>query len=176
MPLPLETIAGDIKRAIDARLYYPALLVTLTIPEICMGLTMDKSQFVKQKHYVSFVDEFTTPPELGLDGASCYQLRGGLVHRGDLRGHAFFQRTHVIFTVPESGGGIHALSIVAGEKTAAMFDLVTFCSAMVTAARRWSSQNADKPQVVENLKNLIRWCPEGVHPFVGGAPVVASGE
>lgn len=175
LPLPLETITYDIRLAIDAKLYYPALLVTLTIPEICAGLTLDKSQFVKQKHYKDFVDRYTTPQELGLDGASCYQLRGGLVHRGDLRGHPYFDGTHVIFTTPETKASIHALTIVSGDKSAAMFDLVLMCDAMIAAARRWHLDNENNPQVAENLQFLVRSCPNGVAPFFVGAPVVASG-
>lgn len=163
------------QKAIEADLYYPALLVALTIPDICMGLTLPKAEFVKKQHYVHFVDTYTTEPGLGLDGASCYQLRGGLVHRADLTGHAYFEGSHVIFTVPKTRPSIHALSIVAGDKTAAMFDLVLFCEAMTTAARQWYMDHKENPIVIENLKNIIRWRPSGVHPFLGGAPVVASG-
>lgn len=163
------------QRAIEARLYYPALLVALTIPDICMGLTLPKAEFVKKTHYVHFVDTYTTEPGLGLDGTSCFQLRGGLVHRADLTGHAYFQGSHVVFTVPESRAHLHAMSIVNGEKTAAMFDLELFCEAMTAAARQWYKDHKDSPMVIENLKNIIRWRPDGVHPFLGGAPVVASG-
>lgn len=72
--------------------------------------------------------------------------------------------------------GIHALTIEAGEKTAAMFDLVRFCQAMISAAHKWYEANKANPLVKENMLNLIRYAPEGVHPFVGGLPVVASGK
>jgi hypothetical protein len=172
---PLERIISDIEKSIAAKLYYPALLVTLTLPEICMGLMLPRSKFVKQPHYVDFIDRYTKASNLGLDGAGCYQLRGGLVHRADLRGHAYFEGTHVVFTVPESQGFIHSLSVQVGDKIALMFDLEIFCAAMISAARNWFDVHKDDPQVLENLKNLIRWCPEGLSPFVGGTPVVASG-
>lgn len=176
MPFPLEMIAHDVQRAIEARIYYPALLVTLTIPEICMGLMLSRSHFVKQKHYIEFVNTYTTPQELGLDGASCYQLRGGIVHRADLRGHPFFEHTHVIFTTPETGAAIHGLSLVSGEKNAAVFDAVTFSQAMLAAMRRWYMENGTRPQVMENLKSIIRTHPNGLAPFIRSGPVVASGD
>lgn len=71
LPLQLETIANDINRAIDARLYYPALLSALTIPEICSALAMDRMQFVKERHYVAFIDTYSSPPELGLGRPYC---------------------------------------------------------------------------------------------------------
>jgi hypothetical protein len=172
---PLASVLDDIQRAIDARLYYPALLAALTLPEICAALSLDKSVFIKQKHYADFVDKYTTPKELGLDGVDCYRLRGGVVHRASMAGHPDFGPTHVIFTIPETGLPIHALFLEHGEKTAAVFDLVTFCVAMVSAARRWYEDHKDDPKVAENMKNLIRFCPRGLHPFLVGAPIVASG-
>ncbi|QYO76534.1 hypothetical protein [Devosia salina] len=175
LPLQLEVITFDIRQAINAKLYYPALLVTLTLPEICAGLTLDKSQFVKQKQYVEFVDSYTRPEELGLDGISCYQLRGGLVHRADLRAHPYFGGTHVIFTTPESRGSTHGFSIAVADKSAAMFDLVMMSNAMIEGARRWYGDNSSNQKVAENLAFLIRSCPNGLPPFVAGFPVVASG-
>lgn len=174
-PLPLERVLQDIKGAIAAKLYYPALLVSLTVPEICAALALDRNVFVKEKHYVAFVDQYATP-ELGLSGIDCYRLRGGVVHRADFRGHPFFDATHVIFTTPGSGTSMHAFSLINGDKTAAMFDLVTFCNAMDLAARRWSEDHKTDPKVAENLKNLISPRPNGVLPFTEGFAVVASGE
>lgn len=173
---PLERIFEDIERAIAAKLYYPALLVALTVPEICMGLSLPKDNFVKRAHYVEFINNYTTPASLGLDGESCFQLRGGLVHRGDLRGHAQFKNSHVVFTVPESRATIHALTLMWDDDTSAsMFDLVMFSDAIIDAGRRWYVDNRNDNTVLENMKNLIRWRPHGVPPFVDGVPVVASG-
>jgi hypothetical protein len=172
---PLGLVLADIQNAINAHLYYPALLVALTVPEICMALTLDKSSFVKEKHYVSFVDKYATSPGLGLNGVGCYRLRGGVVHRANMAGHPKFDATHVIFTIPETGTGIHAVTLQMGEKTAATFDLVLFCKAMVAAANRWYEDYQHDKMVAENMKNLIRYCPNGLAPFIVGAPIVASG-
>lgn len=174
LPLPLEMILRDVSRAIDAQLYYPALCVALTLPDICVGLTFDKERFIKEKDYVAFVDTYTTPPELGLEGQSCYRLRGGVIHRGNAAGHPFFGSTHVIFTVP-GGPSIHALTLQVDDKAAACFDVVMFCRAMDHAARRWYADHKDNLNVVKNIPNLLSWRPNGVSPFVGGLPVVASG-
>jgi hypothetical protein len=164
------------KRCIEARLYYPALLVALTIPEICMALTMSKAEFVKKAHYVHFVDKYTTPAQLGLSGIDCFMLRGGLIHRADLRGHAHFAASHVIFSTPESKLKMHALSMKVREKVAVVFDLELFCRAMDAAARQWFQENKTNALIEENAKNLIRLCPKGLSPFVVGQPILASGE
>ena len=173
---PLAAVLGDIQRAIDVRLYYPALLTALTVPDICVALALDNSVFVKEKHYVAFVDKYTTPRELGLSGQECYRLRGGVVHRANMAGHDKFDATHVIFTIP-GGSSLHAFSIVneATGKRGAMFDLVMFCTAMVSAAYRWYEEHQNNSQVEQNMQNLIRYCPNGLAPFVVGTPVVASG-
>lgn len=176
LPLPLETILQDVRRTLDAELYYPAILVSLTIPEICAGLAKDRSRFVKEADYVGFVDNYTTPPALGLDGKSCYQIRGGLVHRADLRAHPHFGGTHVIFITPESRGAMHGFAVQSGDKLAAMIDMDLFCGEMTAGARRWYADHASDPVVDENVKSLIRLRPNGVAPFVRGLPVVASGE
>lgn len=71
---------------------------------------------------------------------------------------------------------VHAMSFVADGKNAAMFDVVAFSEAMLAAVRRWYAANGSDPQVVENLKSLIRTCPYGLPPFIEAGPVVASGE
>jgi hypothetical protein len=172
---PLASVLIDIERSVNAKLYYPALLVALTVPEICMALKLDKSEFVKERHYVEFVDTYTKPPDLGLSGIDCYRLRGGVVHRANMAGHHKFGATHVLFSIPETAGGLHALSIKVDEKIAACFDLVQFCQTMVSAANRWYADHKDDRKVKENMQNLIRYCPDGVFPFFNGAPLVASG-
>lgn len=175
LPPEIESILDDIQRAIEAQLYYPALVVTLTLPEICCSLALDNNVFIKEKHYTEFVDRYTTPATLGLDGLGCYRLRGGVIHRGNAAGHPFFGSTHVIFTVPETGASIHALSIVAGEKRSAMFDLISFCRAMEGAVRKWYADHQDDPKVTTNIANLLSWRPNGIKPFLRGSPVVGCG-
>jgi hypothetical protein len=172
---PLGLVLNDIQRAVEAKLYYPALLVALTIPEICVALTMEKKDLVKGKHYVAFIDKYTIPRELGLSGIDCYRLRGGVVHRANFSGHPKVDWTNVVFTVPETGSQIHALSMRTADKIAAMFSLEMFCGSMIAAANKWYKENKNNPKVSQNMNDLIRWCPNGLSPFVGGAPVVASG-
>jgi hypothetical protein len=176
LPYPLSSIVSDVQRAYDQKLYYPALAVALTLPEICVALTFDDILFVKDKHYAAFVDKYTTPPQLGLDGISCYRLRGGVIHRANAAGHPFFGATHVIFTVPETGASVHALGIKADGDLAMMSDLKEFIDAMISAVGKWYEDNKAHPKVIENLPRLISWRPNGLPPFVGGAPVVGSGK
>lgn len=175
LPSHLESIIYDMKQCIQAKLYYPALLVALTIPEICAALTLSRATFVNKTHYANFVDRYTTPPSLGLGGAECYMLRCGIVHRANLAAHTLLGVTHVVFTLPDSPGRLHAFSMVVGEYKSAMFDLQSFCDTMEAAARDWFRDHEHHTLVSENLKSLISYKPFGAPPFVTGIPVVASG-
>jgi hypothetical protein len=152
--------------------------IQLSVPEICVALTLDKKTFVKEKHYVDFVDKYTKeggPEGLGMTGLACYRLRGGVVHRANFAGHHKVDWTNVVFTVPETAIQIHSLSMNAAGKTAAMLSLTMFCKAMISAALRWYEDHKDDPKVAEAMNDMIRWCPNGLPPFCGGSPVVASG-
>lgn len=175
---PLGSILADIERAIDARLYYPALLAALTIPEICAALALDRKVFIKEKHYVAFVDKYAIG--LGLSGTECYRLRGGVVHRANMAGHPLFSSSHVIFTLPETKAGqtrlaVHAVTLASGDNKAATFDLITFCTAMIAAARKWYDEHRSDQKVLASMAALIRYCPNGLAPFFVGQPIVASG-
>jgi hypothetical protein len=150
-------------------------LVALTIPDICAGLALDNNIFVKEPHYVAFVDKYTAENELGIDGLTCYRIRGGVVHRANMAGNPKFDATHVIFTPPESELQIHGFRLENGPASAIALRLEQFCKAMQLAAKRWYEDHENDPMVIENMKNLIRYAPNGVYPFIGGFPVVASG-
>jgi hypothetical protein len=177
---PLGSVLIDVERSIRAQLYYPALLVTLTIPEICSGLLLDNSIFIKEKHYVSFVDKYATPSGLGLSGIECYRLRGGVVHRANMAGHPNFGYANVCFTIPETVHSVHGIAVRgprnAQLRMAIMLDLVSFCRAMVHAAHKWYDDYKGDAMVLKNMPSLIRYCPKGLAPYFGGAPIVASGE
>lgn len=178
---PLAGVLVDVERCIQARLYYPTLLIALTIPEICAGLALDKSVHVRRTHYVGFVDKYTpmtdSPP---LSGELCFLLRGGLVHRADLAGHDRFPTSHVIFTIPETRHGFHGFTLKSSlrpdDESATTFDLVSFCRTMIEAAHKWYGDHQNNALVVRNMKNLIRYAPSGIPGFLEGAPVVGSGE
>jgi hypothetical protein len=172
---PLGLVLNDISRAIEAKLYYPALLVALTIPEICSALTMDKKEFVKQQHYVTFVEKYVSLDDIGMSAIDCYRLRGGLVHRANLVGHPQVNWTNVVFSVPETSIAHHNIGIIDGSRVVLALSLEIFCNAMVVAANKWYVDNRDDVKMQSRMNDLIRWCPNGLLPFSGDSPVVASG-
>jgi hypothetical protein len=55
------------------------------------------------------------------------------------------------------------------------FDSASFCYAMREAAFAWYEDHHNDPKVQQNMKNLIRYCPDGLPPYFPRGPVVASG-
>src|SRR5689334_18703005 len=125
-PTPLESILADMNRAIEARLYYPALLVALTIPEICCALLEKDATPVGHKRYMAFIDKYAPHGDpvkkivgLGLSSLDCYRLRCGVVHRGNAAGHREAPWTHVLFSLPETVSvSFHGIQFQHGKNTA----------------------------------------------------------
>ncbi len=51
-------------------------------------------------------------------------------------------------------------------------DMRIFAEDMISAASSWLASNEETEPVRSNLPSLIRWYPEGLPPYVGGAPVL----
>lgn len=178
LPIPsqLQSILNDIRSCIANKLYYPALLIALTLPEICSALEVDDSVFIKEKQYAAFVDKYAPLEVLNISGQNCYRLRGGVVHRGNAAGHPHIGASHVIFYVPESPSLIHGISVEVNGKRAANFDLIRFCEGMISAVEKWFVDHKDKSMVNQNIPRLLSLRLNGIAPFVTGGPVVGSGE
>jgi hypothetical protein len=79
----------DIKSALEAKLYRPALALALTVPDICGKIAYPELKTVKKRYemwfneYVTkgyFPDEFED--KLKFDGEKCYKLRCSILHSG----------------------------------------------------------------------------------------------
>lgn len=177
---PFESILADMNRALEANLFYPALVVALTIPDVCAGLALDDTQFLNQATYAAFVNKYAPPKgsedALGVNGIECYRLRGGIIHRGNAAGHPFSGLTHVMFTVPESGGYQHDITIIMEPYKGLLLDLPQFCAAMEIAARRWLEEHQDNQKVRENVSRLLSTRPNGLPPILDGQMVIGSGK
>lgn len=57
----MELILKEIERALDAKLYYLALQVSLTLPDICAALQSDDGRASKSK-YIAWYDTYAKEP------------------------------------------------------------------------------------------------------------------
>jgi hypothetical protein len=190
VPLELTAILREIERALDAKLYYLAIAVAFSVPDICACLEFDPDnpRRANMDTYVKWCDTNIGARFNNLTGADIYYLRGGVLHRGHFD-HPKSKFNRVMFIAPESQikvdrdvimtvapgveiGGISAEELrVAGKIL--QVDLVYFCKAIMDAARAWAISKVDDPHVQKNLPNLVRYRPEGLPPFSIGVPTIA---
>ncbi len=179
LPASLESILGEIQKALNAKLYYPALIANLTLPEICVGLELPpESRTVKKNDYIGFIDKHGGGIiAMGVNGEQCYQLRCGLVHRGGSAAHPENEITHYIFTTPESGSTVHGVPLVdqGGAFHAKFLDIIIFCSSMRDAVKTWHQAVKHNPKVALNAERILSLRPDGVFPIVVGRSVLATG-
>jgi len=175
---PLEAIFQDIERAIEARFYYHAIVVCLSMPDICAALLCDPSSiWVTEKKYVEWCEANLEKRFKFLTAKDCYRLRCGVLHQGNF-GHPKARYDRIVFTLPSKiqfpEGRIG--SPEAGELVL-LLNCVIFCERMVSAARDWLSANTQDKNVQANLQNIVRFRPAGISlpPTLQlkGVPVIA---
>jgi hypothetical protein len=189
VPLELAAILHEIEKALDAKLYYLAIAVALSIPDICACLECDPDKiWANEKKYVAWCDVNLTSRFVNLTGVDLYRIRGGVIHQGDFVGHPKSRFDRIMFIGPESR--IKAHDVIVTVKPEVTFggisaeelrfsgdllqpDVVTFCNIVMDAARSWAISKAADPNVQQNMPNLVRYRPNGIPPFSIGVPTVA---
>jgi hypothetical protein len=187
VPPELTAILREIERALEAKLYYLAIAVALSIPDICGCLECDpdKPIWATQEKYVAWCDKNLSFQNL--TGVDLFRIRGGVLHQGHFD-HPKSKFDRVMFIGPESS--IKAHDIVITVKPGVAFsgvsaevlrvsgdllqlDVVMFCKSILDAARAWAISKANDQNVQRNLPNLVRYRPEGLPPFSVGVPTIA---
>jgi hypothetical protein len=161
----VDVILAEIKRALDARAYYAALMTTLTLPDVCAALASPGGKTTKSKKlYKAWCDRwFTGYPDL--TSTDLYSLRCGVVHQGTL-GHGDSQFARVIFSLPESP----VVTVLMDDMLS--LDLHTFCQVMMDAVERWYATEKHNRTVQENLPRLVQVHPDGLPPYIVGIPFI----
>jgi hypothetical protein len=149
-------------------------MIALTIPDICKAL--EGVAKVDYSTYEPWCSKYLTPKfNNGLvTGEAIYQIRCGVVHRGDFTGHKRMpKRLKILFTLPNRG--IMARMNIGVERDFRFINLDTkvFCLQMITAARDWYKDHETDAVVHSNLINLIRYRPNGYPGASLAIPVIA---
>jgi hypothetical protein len=196
-PPPLAALLDQIVKSIKAELYFPALSLCVTLPDICTSIEADPEVAFHENFdtYCDWFDRFAAPCFKELQGADCYYLRGGVVHSGHFR-HKKSRFDRIIFFLPGPIGVDRDVVVtIADDVTFSgktreeitgsypkrqstgkvlQVDLLQFCDIMMGAASRWAREQAENPHVIANLPNLVRVRDGGFPPFmVGNIRIVA---
>jgi hypothetical protein len=164
----MEDLLGQIRRALQANLYYAALFPVLALPDICGALESPDGEANKPK-YAAWFDKWVAQRYRGtLTGDDCYYLRCSLLHQGTTR-HAKSTYSRVLFLEPNTIGFAHNNILM----DALNIDLPTFCADMIDGVEAWLPQAIALPHFQTNMSRFITRYPNGLRPYIVGVPVIA---
>jgi hypothetical protein len=190
VPPELAAILKEIEKALEHKLYYLAIAVSLSIPDICARLELDEDEDPKQVGvlYCKWADANIAWRFQTIEGRDLYRFRCGVLHAGNLE-HKKSSFDRVIFIGPESRIKMHDMVLtvdpdttISGIKATDLrvagkvlhMDVFLFCKAIMDAASEWVVASSKvNPNVRRNLPRLIRYRPDGLQPFSVGVPTVA---
>jgi hypothetical protein len=189
VPIEITSILHEIEKALDAKLYYLAIAVALSVPDICACLEFDPEnpKRANMDTYSAWCEANKAGKFTNLTGEDIYRLRCGVLHFGHFQ-HPKVRFNRVMFIGPESAikqhdivvtvepgvsfGGISAEELRLSGKIL-MLDVALFCKAIMDSARQWAVAKIDDVNVKKNLPNLVRYRPNGLPPFSVGVPTIA---
>jgi hypothetical protein len=188
VPEEIASILREIEKALEAKLYYLAIAVALSVSDICSCLEFDPEKPIWQnrKTYSAWCDKNITGFK-NLSGDDLYNLRGGVLHKGKFdhpdnkwnrimfigEGSGIMVHDVIISVAPDvKFGGIDTKDIRVSGKLLSL-SAVQFCQTISDAARSWIVAEANNPNVQKNLPLLVRYRPHGLPPFSLGVPTIA---
>ena len=165
---PMEATLQQIEKAIQAELYYVAIVMALTLPDICAALETENA-YSGRDEYKKWYRENLAGKFPAMSDADCYSLRCGVVHKGNLglKGSEF---SRVVFSLPNSRRITMHNNIM---NDSLQFDAVQFCHEIIASVRAWYNTHAGNENVQRNLPNIIQLRPEGLAPYIVGLPIIA---
>lgn len=159
----MEHLTGAVRQAVAQNNPYAALLVALTLPDICAALSAANGKTCGAR-YAAWFDRYVRPAytrtvsgrtHVFLGGADCYALRCALLHEGldDTSGQrAKAALDSFAFVQPTSRGTvIHCNQ--SGKRLNLQVDV--FCGDMCSGVEAWLLDVADQPETVQRIAELM---------------------
>ncbi len=164
----MDTIIKEIRRALDAGLYYIAVVGALSLPDVCAA--MESSDGTSSgAQYRSWYNNWLAPKYPRITADDIWSLRCGVLHQGRF-GHPRMQYDRVLFTIPDGRGTVLHNNIMSD---ALNLDARWFCSDVLESVSRWSEAKRSDPIVQGNMGRLLKLHPHGLPPYITGVPVIA---
>ena len=164
----------QVRRALDENLYYVALFVALTIPDICGAMESDDGRACKSR-YTAWFDRWVAP-KYGdpptLPGEVCYYYRCAALHQGRAT-HPKMQYKRVLFVEPSATDNILLHNNVLND--ALNIDIRLFVRDILEGASKWLQEVENTANYQRNYAHFMRRYPNGLSPYISGVPVITSG-
>ena len=174
--MPLEKTAlyeylREMKRTYESKCYHAAIMMALSIPDICCTLTSSKAKS-RRNDYVAWVEKYIFEPAHPY-AKLYYKLRCGVSHNA-FYSHDDIQKmgfNRVAFTFPESKSVHHRC--IAGKPNIKIlfFDVTMFLDEFYDGVSNWYNDNIDNETMNANMDNVIR-VRNGFPPVFVGLPIL----
>lgn len=164
----MKDIITQVETALKVNLYYLALSVSLTLPDICAALESEDGKTSGLK-YANWFDKYVAPKCYGkLTGQQCYKFRCSMLHQGSSQ-NPQTSYSRIMFYEPRNFGAIFHWGTV---NDALLIDVRLFCFDIIDGVNRWLKDVENNPSYNKNLTKMIKRHPEGIFPYAGGSPVI----
>ena len=177
----MKEMLAEIKRAIDCKLYYSALFLTVAIPDICSALQSQNNR-TKGEKYRNWFNKYMpklSPNKYGENGQltaeHLWAIRCSLFHQGITSDERDYVR--LLFLEPDTNGykslqSIHCCIVGANtNEKSLLINIHQFCNDMIQGTEEWTKDVEGNEFYNKNLSKLIKRYPNGIAPVIG-TPVI----
>ncbi len=165
----MRNLLNQIRMSLDSHLFYMALFVALTLPDICGAIESENGEASSEK-YIRWFNTYISPRYNGwLTGEDCYQFRCSLLHQGTSQ-HPRARYARVIFVEPTLQNIVMHCNIL---NDALNLDLNIFCRDVIMGVEQWLQNYEGTNRYNENYSRFMRRYPEGLAPYIVGIPVIS---
>lgn len=168
----MEDLLRQIDAAAGSRVYYLALIGSLTVPDVAGALSSPSGE-ASANMYRKWVR--ANLPWWAQEGRDelLYQYRNTMLHQHSGQPDPRKKMPRLMFVEPNDSLHIHNSTVTSGESSALIIDVRMFCREVTDAARSWQAATLTDATVLRNLVRSVRRHPGGLRPFIEGFPVIA---
>lgn len=159
----------QIRRGLDANLYYLSLSAALMVPDICGAMESEDGR-ADGSRYKSWFDRYVADRYGTFFTADdCWRFRCSMLHQGTSR-HPSGGYDRIFFVEPSTSPGV--LMHLNVFDNCLNIDVRVFCNDIVDGAERWLDEVETSERYQNNYYHYMKRHPNGLLPYVSGVPVI----
>lgn len=160
----MQILIYELKKATENNLWFLAINIALTVPDICSALESENGQTDGDK-YRNWVNKYLVHKYNGfITGDDIWKLRCASLHQGKFN-HDNPRFNKVIFQVPFNGnsGGMHN-NIIGGTL---QLNAMIFVTDIINSYEEWLINNKENSFIQTNLEKSFSFYESKVGIFIG---------
>lgn len=160
----MKILVSELKQAVENNLWFVAINIALTIPDICSALESENGQTVSKK-YIKWVDTYLVHKYNNfITGEDIWKLRCASLHQGKFN-HDNPRFSKILFQIPFNGnsGGMHN-NILGGTL---QLNAMIFVNDIINSYEKWLITNKENNFISTNLEKSFTIYESKVGIFIG---------